>query len=47
MNQMLHAVENCFKNNKKKLNYYTYSGKYPFIIFKTNFINSIVLSDET
>ncbi len=27
LDQMLQAVENCFKNNKTKLNYYTYSGK--------------------
>jgi hypothetical protein len=27
LNQMLHAVENCFENNKNKLNAYTYSGK--------------------
>ncbi len=27
LDQMLNAVENCYKNNKKKLNSYTYSGK--------------------
>jgi hypothetical protein len=33
LDQMLEAVENCFKNNKKKLHDYTYSGIQPFIIF--------------
>ena len=33
LDQMLHAVENCFKDSTTKLNPYTYSGKYPFIIF--------------
>ncbi len=39
LDQMLHAVEKCFKNNKRKLNSYTYSGKYPFIIFINPFSN--------